>query len=114
EDETGPAVEVPAERDLFRGGLGVDIHQAQLRPGALPQHLIGGPERRVDRWHEQLALDIADQHLTLFAEVIAEPAASRRARRVVVRAQNRSMILEAVLHLALIPDVIAGGEDIDP
>src|SRR4030081_3710729 len=49
EDEAGPAVEVPAQGDLFRGRFRVDIHQPQLGPNPLAQHLVGRLEGRIDR-----------------------------------------------------------------
>ena len=89
------------------------IHQAQVGSGPLAKDLVGGLEGGVDRRHEQLTLHIADQHLALLAQVVAEPTPPRCARWIVVRAQDRSMVVEARHHLALIPDVIAGGQHVD-
>src|ERR1700693_428045 len=113
-DEAGPSVEIPTEGDLLRGRLGVDVHQHQLGSGALAQDLVRRLEGRIDRWHEELTLHIADEHLALFAQVVTEPASARRPGWVVVRAENRSTVVEAGHHLPLVPDVIPGGEHIDP
>src|SRR5437879_3260534 len=113
-DEAGPAVQVPPQGDLLRGRLGVDVHQDQLGPGTLAQNLVRRLERGIDGWHEKLALHIADQHLTLLPQVVTEPAPSRRAGWIVVRAENRSAVIETRHHLALVPDVIARGQHVDP
>ena len=114
EDEAGAAVQVPAHGDLLRGRFRVDIHQPELGPRPLAQHLVGRLEGRIDGRHEELALHIADQDLALLPQVVTEPAAARRPGGIIVRAEDRSMVLEAGHHLALVPDVVAGGEHVDP
>src|SRR5437899_2448936 len=106
EDEARPAVEVPAKRDLFRGSLRVHVHQPKLGAGPLAQHLVRRLKGRINGRHEELALDVADQDLALFPQVMAEPATAGRAGRVVVRAQDGSMLFESGHHLSLVPDVI--------
>ena len=78
ENKAGPSVQIPAERDLLGGRLRVHVDQPQGRPGALAEHVVRGFEGGVERWHEQLTLDVADQHLALLPQVMAVPAAPGR------------------------------------
>src|SRR6267378_5346093 len=113
EHEAGPAVQVPAQRHLLGGGLGVHIHDPHPSRLAAPDDLVHGRERGVVGWHEEPALDVADQHHPLLPQVVAEPAAPWGTAGIVLGPQDWAVAVEPILHLALIPDVVAAGQDID-
>ncbi len=57
------AVEIPAERDLFAGGFGVEVDEDDARAGALAnlrEEVVGFAEGVVAGVHEDAALQVDD------------------------------------------------------
>ena len=84
---------------------------AQAMLGEFP---LDAGEGIVEGVHEQPAHDVQDHDLAAPAGVEHDRAAPGRAAGVVVRAQDAPLPVEQAHGLALVPDVIAAADDIDP
>src|SRR5579864_9786538 len=106
-----PAVQVPAQGDFFRGGLGVKIHQHHLGLDLL-QDLVGKAEGVVVRRHEDAALQINHGVSHAFTGAAFIYSGSGEAGGKVGGTQHPACRTGAVggfevLHdLALVPDVV--------
>jgi hypothetical protein len=121
EDGGHAPVQMPAHGHLFRGGLGVDVDQDDLGLDDFEQR-VDGAEGVIVGVHEDAALEI-DYGVCLaagqgaFIEAIAWSG-----RRVVSRADDAAGAfvagggrrLHIIDDLALVPDVVAGGQDMGP
>ena len=113
------SVEIPAQRNLFRSGFGMNVDQDHLGLNIF-QKLISRSERIVIRGHEDPPLQVHHSVGNLsFAALIHAPAGhvgriirgtQDPARRTVPISFNH---LEIVHNLALVPDVIAGRNHVD-
>ena len=79
------------------------IRQDRLEPG----------ERIVERVHEQPAHQIDDEGAAPIVERVQPPAGAGRGRRKIRRAQDARVAVDIGDQLALVPDMVAGGQDID-
>src|ERR1700728_346223 len=113
------SVEVPAERNLFRSCLGVEIDEDYLGFNFL-QKLVGGAKGIVIRSHENASLKV-DDGIRNFRLAALVQAPAGHIRGIVCGAKHAALGAVAVAfgHLkkiddfALIPDVVAGGDDIN-
>ena len=71
-------------------------------------------ERRVELVHEDAAHGVDDGDLFAGIGVVHEPAAAGGLVGVVDRPQDGPIGVEVVVDLALVPDVVAAGDDVDP
>src|SRR5579871_385593 len=114
DDGRGATVEVPAERDLFAGGLSVHIDEDEgnvLRQ--LCQLGIHLAERIVDRRQEDPALKV--EHGELYA-VLCGPyvrAATWAAFREIPRPQKPRLVRHVVEDLFAIPAMVAPGQHVN-
>ena len=121
EDGGDATVEVPAEGDLFRGGLGVDVEEDDFGSGLaadLGEKLVGLAEGIVAGGHENAALEVDDGVRLSRGEFALVEAETGRAGGVVGGAEDASAAVvgvrghgHVVEDLALVPDVVAGGDD---
>ena len=104
-----PGIEKASHRDFLRRRFRVHIHKNNRRLLAQLVHSLGGSEEGViDRLHERLPLQVQHSHQReTFLSRDAKPL-SRRALGIVVRAHKTRLALQQRLHLALIPQMIAG------
>lgn len=116
-DGSDSAVEIPAEGDLFAGGFGVNVEQDDLC-GDFAEQLVGLAEGIVTGGHEDAALEIEDGVLLTGGQFALVHTESRRADGVVGRTQDAASAFVRVGRdghvfedFALVPDVIAGGDD---
>ena len=121
-DESGdPPVKVPAEGHFFAGGLAVDVEEDDFGLGFavdLGQELVGFAEGVVAGGHEDAALKVDDGVALASRQLALIDTEARSANSVVGRAQDAAAanvgfggdghVLE---DLALVPDVVAGGDD---
>src|SRR3990170_2317072 len=106
-------VEIPAHRDLFARGLGVEVQDDDPRPLAYPLDLRPHHAKRViDLGHEHASLEVehGDGHPILRGRD-GRPAA-RHAGRVVERSDNARLRVEEFVGVPMLPDVVAAGDDI--
>ena len=82
-------------------------------PAQLGEDRVGRLERTVDRVHEHAADQIHHRDLPPIGERKASPTLAGRAGRKIVRAQQARLALEIVDDLAVAPDVITRGADVD-
>ena len=114
--ETGAAIDEMAEALLLAGGFRMEIEDDGVglflqRRGV--ENGFGCLERVVEfRVHEHAAHDIGDQHAGAVAGVIKARAAPWRARGVIRRAQELIVALAENDRFLLVPDMVAGGDDI--
>src|ERR1700730_11973330 len=76
------------------------------------EDLVEPGERVIERVHEEPAHQIDDED-TPPADAMHSPARTRRTPREVSRLQQTRVSVDIRDDLALIPDVVAGGEDVD-
>ena len=113
DDERGAAVEEVAHRLLLARGLGVEIDDggvaavAERAGGELARHRL---ERVVEGRHEEQAHDVDDEHARAVLRGVDVGAAAGRAGRIVDRAQEPLVPVGEDQRLALVPDVVAGGD----
>jgi len=113
-----PAIEIPAERNLFGSGFGMEIHEDYFGFDFL-QELVGGAKRIVVRSHEDAPCRLITAYGSFPFGLIHAPAG--HIRGVVCRAKDtaRRTVAIALDHLkkiddlTFVPDVIAGGDDVD-
>ncbi len=93
----------------------MEVEQANRRErlGGAVEQVVEGAERRVELVHEDTAHGIDDRDLVTIGQVVDEPATAGRIGRVVDRAQDRDIGVEMGIDLALVPDVVAAGDDVD-
>ena len=118
EDGGDAAIEIPAEGLLFARGLGVEIDEDDLG-GDFGEELVGFAEGVVAGGHEDAALEVEDGVLGAVIEgalVAAEAyggggvvAGTEQAAGALVRGGEDAHVVE---DFALIPDVVAGGDDV--
>src|ERR1700741_865454 len=118
-DGSDPPIEIPAQRNLLRGGLGVHIDQDDVG-GSVFQEFVRHAKEIVVRGHEDAALQVdhgvGDAILAAFVEAL-----SGQVGRIVggVEQPWRRAVSVSVGHrekvdnFALVPDVIAGSDDIN-
>ena len=117
EDGGDAAVEIPAEGDLFAGGLGVDVEEDD-GSGDLGEELVGLAEGVVAGGHEYAALKVHDGVLLAGGKLALVDAEAGSSGGVVGGAQDAAAAVVGVggdghvlEDLALVPDVVAGGDD---
>jgi hypothetical protein len=118
EQGSDAAVEVPAEGYFFAGGFAVEVEEDDFG-GDLAEELVGLAEGIVAAGHEDAALEVHDGVLLAVAEFALVDAEAGSADSVVggaedaaaadVRVGGHGHVFE---DLALVPDVIAGGDDV--
>ncbi len=116
------AVEIPAERDLLAGGLGVEVEQNDLGAGLFAdfgEQIVGLAEGIVAGAHEDAALQIDDGVCGAVGKHALVDAEAGRSVRVVGRAKDAAAAhvggfgdVDVLEDLFLVPDVIAGGDDV--
>ena len=92
----------------------VDQPDRRERHSRLVEQCIRGGERRIELVHVHPAHEVDDRYLSPVGELMKEPAAPWRVRWVIERPQDRAIGLQILVDLALVPDVVAGGDDVDP
>lgn len=112
------AIKIPAQRDLLAGGLGVEVEQDD-RGSDLAEKLVGLAEGVVTRGHEDAALEVQHGVLLTVGKFTLVHAEAGGADRIVGRAKDATAaevrvgrdghVLE---DLALVPDVVAGRDDV--
>src|SRR6266404_581166 len=120
EDGGDAAVEIPADGDFFRRGLGVHIENDYLG-GEFVQNFVGLAEGVVVAGHEDAALQVDDGEGCAAPRFAFEDAPAGRAGGIVGGTQDALGVLlevvgaelEVLDDLALVPNVVAGGEDVD-
>jgi len=116
------AVKIPAQGDLLAGGFSVQVEEDDLGSGFgcdLGEEVVGLAEGVVAAGHEDAALEVHDGVGLACGEFALVEAEAGSADGVVggtedaaatdVRARGDSHVLEDLL---LVPDVIAGGDDV--
>src|SRR6185312_2748146 len=118
QDSGDAAIKVPAEGDFFAGGFGVDVEQDDLR-GDLREQLVNFAERIVAGGHKDAALQVEDGVLLPGRERTLVEAKARCSDGVVGRADDAAVARMRVggdRHVLedffLVPDVVAGGDDV--
>ncbi len=108
------AVEVPSQRHLLGGGLGVDVHEHDLAlPAQRLERLLGAAERAVHLFHEDAAQQVDHPHRGAVAGGEHPRALAGRPGRH-VRGPHQAGFLGQVLHaLAAVPQVVAAGQHVD-
>ena len=90
------------------------VHEDDLDVAGPGQLLVGDPERRIGVGrHEDLALEVQNADGNTRGRGLDREPAPRVAGRVVGRPQEAIGGVQRVVDLLLVPDVIAGGEDVD-
>ncbi len=112
------AIEIPAQGNFFAGGFAVQVEEDDLG-GDLAEELVGLTEGVVAGGHEDAALQVHDGVALAGGELALVDAEARGADGIVGGAQDAAAanvgvggdghVLE---DLALVPDVIAGGDDV--
>ena len=94
----------------------MEVDEAQDRQGlgCAVEEGVGVGERRVELVHEHAAHEVDDGHRLAVGQVMDQPAAAGRVVGVVGRAQDRAIGVEVLVDLALVPDVVAAGQDVHP
>ena len=114
DDRTDPPIQVPAERRLFRRGLGMKVDDDQRRlftePGQLP---VRGPEGALQVVHEDPPLQVENPDLHPSGGLHQDAAPRRRALRVVGRPDDPLLPVEVGIRFPLVPDVVAAGDHVD-
>ena len=116
DDHRHSPVEVQAEGVLLGRDLAVEVDEADRRQGlgGLVEQPVGLRERVVDLLHVGAALEVDDRELVAVERVIDAPSATRDAVGAVVeRSQDALALVEVLVDLALVPDVVAGRDDVD-
>ena len=119
ENGGNPSVEIPAHSDFFGSSFGVHIDKNDFR-GDLLQQLIGYAEGIVVAGKKDAALQIYHCVGNSFARFALVKTMTRSAFRIICGPDqaSRGLAVGRLLHvfhdLALVPDVIAGGDDADP
>src|ERR1035437_4679768 len=109
-DGADSAVEVDAEGVLLARQFAVEVHDTDRRQwfGGLVDEPVELGEWVLDRNHVRPALEVEDCHLGAVLGVEHAPALPRHAVRTVVeRPQDAFVVLDDLVHLALVPDVVA-------
>ncbi len=117
DDQRHPAVEKMPHRQLFAGRLAVDVDDDGMDVGAEPvrlQRLGDAGERIVERVHEQPRHDVDDQDVSPACRREHGNARPRGRPGIIVRAQNSFLGVEVRDDLALVEDVVAGGDRVRP
>ena len=91
----------------------VEDPDRRQRIGRAIEQLVELRERRVELVHEDAAHGVDDRDLVAGIGVVDEPAAPGSLVGVVDRAQDGPIGVEVVVDLALVPDVVAAGDDVD-
>ena len=78
----------------------------------IAENVVEPGERIVERVHEEPAHQIDDQHVPP-ADPVQPPAGTRRALREIRRTQQARVAVDIGDELPLVPDVVAGGQDVD-
>jgi hypothetical protein len=113
--QRGAAVGEVRERHLLAGRLGVQVDHDRLHVAAEPMPRELGLERAegiVVSAHEQAAHDLDHQELAPALQRELNAAAAGRAGRQVERADQAVIALAVADHLALVEDMVAGGDQI--
>ena len=113
--EARAAVAEMAHRLLLARRLAMDVDhdrvgRALQRTGG--QLALGRRERIVERIHEHAAHQVDHQHARAVLRLDHHHAAPRRAGRIVVRADQPRRALDEHQRLALVPRMIAAGDDV--
>ena len=108
------AVEIPSHRDLFAGHFGVEIDESNgdVRRQFGKQRVCLS-ERAIGGRHVDAALKIQNRDVDTVARGHDNHAAAGEFLDVVCRAQQARLAREVIVDFAFIPDVVAGGDDVD-
>jgi hypothetical protein len=115
DDETGASVAEMAHRLLLARRLAVDVDHDCVRSGlqrAGGELALSERERIVERVHKDAAHQVDREHARAARGLEQHHAAPRRAGRIVVRTDEPRRALDEDERLALIPRMIAAGDDI--
>ncbi len=113
--ERGAAVDHVGEGHLLAGRLGMEIeHQrghvaAELDPA---EDALGGGEGVVERIHEEPPHQVRNQHGLAVLRRVDAVAAPGRAFGEILRPQEPPVIADEPHRLLLVPDMVAGGDDV--
>src|ERR1039458_4260753 len=111
---------VPAKRNLLRRGFSVEVHQDYFGRDLLEQ-LVGIAKWVVVAGHKHTALKVDDAIGDAAARAALVPAEARGTHWIVCRPQDAARQgrlisvggVQVLDDLALVPDVVAGGDDVD-
>ena len=91
----------------------VEDPDRRQRIGRAVEQLVELRERRIELVHEDAAHRVDDRDLVAGIGVVDEPAAARCLVGVVDRPKDGAIGVEVLVDLALVPDVVAAGDDVD-
>jgi hypothetical protein len=110
-----PAVQIPAHGHLLAGQLGVKIYETDFRAGRqILQNLIGLAKGTIGLRHVGAALQIDNRAVDPVLRFDHHHAASGEFLDVVAGTQQPRLAGKIIVNFALIPDVVAAGEDVQP
>ena len=91
------------------------VHQYHIQCfGFSRQHVIHTTKRAIQSWmHEHGAHDVEHANFNTVTRRDDGPARARRIRWIVVRPQKPRLILNQLQCFAFIPDMVAGGQQVD-
>src|SRR5271169_6034711 len=115
EHRRDPAIGEMAERHLLARCLSVKVDNDRSQVFAEPmiaKNVLEPSERVVERVHEEPAHQIDDQHAAS-TYPMHPPACTRRAFWKVCRPQEAGVPVDIGNDLTLVPDVVAGRQDVD-
>src|SRR6266508_5739443 len=107
-------VQIPADGHLLRSRLPVHVHQDDFDVAGAGQLFVGDAKRGIGMGrHEDLALEVQDADRNTRRRGLDREAAAGIPRRIVGGPQEAVRGIQRVVNLLLVPDVVAGGEDVD-
>src|SRR6516162_10384038 len=115
EDRGDPAIGEMAERHLLARCLGVKVDNDRSQVVAEPmiaKNVVEPSERVIERIHEEPAHQIDDQHAAP-TYPMHPPARTRRAFWEICRPQEAGVTVDIGNDLTLVPDMVAGRQDVD-
>ena len=115
DDRRNPTVEKMAHGLFFTGRLAMNVDDDGVYGGAesvVPQRLLDGLEGIVQGIHEQPAHGVDDHHLASVFGIENAGADAGGAFGIVHRPEKPGVAVDVIDDLALVPDVVAAGDNV--